>query len=201
MGLFFAGALLKARNIGGWLFTTVPGRIMLFVLYSILLVAISHHVGYGNGVQAQKRDEAKRQQAAIKKVEKIELKGTQIADEIRTDTEKKQTLIEYRTRTITERIPEYVTVQADAGCVIPIGFVSVYNAAVAGSEISTPSGRSFEAPSGVALSTLAATDVDNLGTAHLLRAEVDAWRSWYGRQQTLYDEHASRGRAAAAGRP
>ena len=40
--------------------------------------------------------------------------------------------IKWRTKTITERVPEYVTAKDDAACPVPHGFVELWNAAASG---------------------------------------------------------------------
>lgn len=75
--------------------------------------------------------------------------------------------IEERTRTIVKEVPRYVTVEADRACPIPAGFVRLHDAAAAGEDgvpADPPAGSSDAAASGVALSTVAATVVDNYGT-------------------------------------
>lgn len=99
-----------------------------------------------------------------------------------------QTKIEYVTRTIIEKVPEYVTPAADAACVVPTGFVRAYNAAVV-SEVPTPPGKSDEAPSGVPISTVLATDVKNLGTGHSNTAVAKDWQTWYAEQEKIYDKN------------
>lgn len=40
--------------------------------------------------------------------------------------------IKWRTKTITERVTEYVTAKDDAGCVVPHGFIELWNASASG---------------------------------------------------------------------
>jgi hypothetical protein len=58
------------------------------------------------------------------------------------------------------RVKDYVTAQADANCVITRGFVQSRNAAAAGTAFSATTGGSVDAPSGVALSDVAANDIE-----------------------------------------
>ncbi|MCL9854320.1 hypothetical protein [Ralstonia solanacearum] len=68
--------------------------------------------------------------------------------------------------TIIERIPSYVPVQADASCAVPRGFVRLHDAAAAGTVPDPGTGDADAAPSGVALSSVAAAVADNYTDSH-----------------------------------
>ncbi|MDB0529703.1 hypothetical protein LBW56_23835 [Ralstonia solanacearum] len=67
--------------------------------------------------------------------------------------------------TIIKEIPRYVPIQADAACAVPRGFVRLHDAA-AGTVPAPGTGDADAAPSGVALSTVAATVADNYTDSH-----------------------------------
>lgn len=70
------------------------------------------------------------------------------------------------TRTIVREVPTYVTVEADARCVLPVGFVRVHDAAAAGRAVSAtldPAGRPDDAPAGIACSELGEVVAENYG--------------------------------------
>jgi len=92
--------------------------------------------------------------------------------------------IKWRTKTITERVPEYVTPKDDAGCVVNNGFKRVHDAAAGGTVPGSPAGTDG-APSGIALSSVSETVAANYGTAHLCAARLEAWQSWYLAQRAL----------------
>lgn len=92
--------------------------------------------------------------------------------------------IKWRTKTITERVPEYVTAKDDAGCTVNAGAVRLHNAAAQGIVPGSPTGTDA-APSGVALSTLTETVTSNYGTAHICAARLEAWQQWYLAQKAL----------------
>lgn len=81
-------------------------------------------------------------------------------------------IIRERGETITREIPVHVTPQADARCPVPVGFVSVHDAAAGNLPLNRPAGDPDAPAPGVALSAVAATVVDNYGTCHELRAQV-----------------------------
>lgn len=92
--------------------------------------------------------------------------------------------IKWRTKTITERVREYVTAKDDAACPINRGFVRLHDAAASGTVPGSPA-RTDGEPSGVPLSTVAETVASNYGTAHLCAARLEAWQQWYLAQKFL----------------
>ncbi|QRQ88513.1 hypothetical protein [Cupriavidus oxalaticus] len=63
--------------------------------------------------------------------------------------------------TIIKEVPRYVTVQADAACTVPVGFVRLHDAAATGDVLDSDPGDSDAAPSGVALSAVGSTVAAN----------------------------------------
>lgn len=92
-------------------------------------------------------------------------------------------------RTITERIPVYVTPEADRQCLVPVGFVRLHDAAAAGSAATLPDGpgESADAPSGVALSAVGDTVVGNYASCAATRAQVIGWQTWYAEQRKAWE--------------
>lgn len=91
-------------------------------------------------------------------------------------------------RTITERIPVYVTPETDRAVTLPLGFVRLHDAAAAGSVAALPdrAGQPADAPSGVALSAAAGTIVGNYGTCLEWRNQVIGWQAWYAEQSAIW---------------
>lgn len=110
-----------------------------------------------------------------------EAKGEQIATETGRVVEAQQERIEYLTRTLIKEVPTYVTVESNARCVVPNGFVRVHDYAATGSGPApdAASGSNDDA-SGVDLSTVATTVVDNYGYTRELEAQVIGWQTFYG---------------------
>lgn len=81
-------------------------------------------------------------------------------------------VVRERGATVIKEIPVYVTPTADAACAVPAGFVRVHNAAAEGTPLGRAAGDSDAAPSGVALSAVAAVTAANYGTCHELAAQV-----------------------------
>lgn len=108
------------------------------------------------------------------------------------DQTRERVRIEYRT--ITERIPVYVTAEADRRVDVPVGFVRLHDAAAEGSASTLPDrpGESPDAPSGVALSAVAGTIVPNYEQCHVWRGQVIGWQNWYAEQKAAWDAPAPR---------
>jgi len=79
--------------------------------------------------------------------------------------------------TLTQEIPVYVTAQADARCLVPVGFARVHDAATAGILPGSP-GTADAQPSGLALSAVAGTVVNNYTTCHATAAQLTALQDW-----------------------
>lgn len=77
--------------------------------------------------------------------------------------------------TIIQKVPVYVTAQADAACTVPVGFVRLHDAAATNTAPDDPSDSDAQ-PSGVALSAVAATVADNYTAYYELAARFDALR-------------------------
>lgn len=88
--------------------------------------------------------------------------------------------------TITKEIPKYVTVKADANCTIPVGFVSVWNAAATGGALPDAPGQSNDAPSGVALSTVADTTAAGFTMCRATAEQLTQLQVWVKAQAALY---------------
>ena len=91
-----------------------------------------------------------------------------VRDRVVTEYVDRVKVVEKRAATLIKEVPVYVSAQADAACVVPVGFVRLHDAAATGTEPAAPerTGAADAAPSGVALSTVAATSVDNYAACH-----------------------------------
>ncbi|KHJ63597.1 hypothetical protein [Burkholderia glumae] len=67
--------------------------------------------------------------------------------------------------TIIKEVPVYVDREADRACVVPVGFVRVHDGAAANVPVGDP-GSADAAPSGIALSAVAATVAGNYTSCH-----------------------------------
>lgn len=166
--------------IGKWV------MIGLTVLFSLLALS---RCSYNAGREHERKEQAK----AVAKAEKVIAKKTEQAENITQKVAEKvaEKQIEYRTitKTLVKEVPRYVPVEADAKCVLPVGFVRLHDTAAAGSPtLPVGPGGSLQAPSGIELSTATETIVANYGIAHEWRAEAEGWRAWYAQQKDAWSE-------------
>lgn len=84
--------------------------------------------------------------------------------------------------TITKQVPVYVTREADARYVVPVGFVQLHDAAVRGAHLSDTPGAAADAPARVALSAVAGTVVDNYASCRANAEQLTALQDWVRRQ-------------------
>lgn len=159
-----------------------------------LVAAVCLAVGAAGGWEARDlyadRADGRRAEAEVRTVERVVYRERAAADVTQAAGEKaatRQAEIRYVTRTIVEKVPEYVTVEADRTCVLPVGFVRVHDAAAAGEgdALSEPTGQSNDAPSGVACSAAAATIAGNYGDYAAVSAQLTDLQSWIREQQAL----------------
>lgn len=88
-----------------------------------------------------------------------------------------QTKIVTRTRTLTQEVPRYVTVQQDAVACISYGLVRVLDAAATGrdpSDLELPAGQSDDACTTLTASDLARGVIENYGVAQQNAEQLDA---------------------------
>lgn len=97
--------------------------------------------------------------------------------------------------TITKEVPIYVSKAADNACVVPAGFVRVHDAGAANLPVAAGPGVADGAASGLALSTVAASVVDNYSQCHANAEQLKALQQWVRESQALLEN------AAAAHRP
>lgn len=106
-----------------------------------------------------------------------QLAAAQASERIVTRYVDKVRVVHERGATLTKEIPVYVTAQADAACPVPVGFVRVHDAAAA-NELLGPAGIADAQPSGLALSAVAGTVVDNYATCHAAIEQLKALQGW-----------------------
>lgn len=90
----------------------------------------------------------------------------------------------------------YVTQTADLQCVIPTGFVQLFNGAIEdpastgifGTGLPSGPGLGYGAPSGVSLSELSSAVVIDLSAAVQRGDQVRAWQNWYTQTKANWDK-------------
>lgn len=126
---------------------------------------------------------------AAEKAAKLLASQTKISDKAEATQIIVQHDIQVQTRTVIQKVPVYVTPEADARCILPVGFVRLYNAAATGADpaaVPDPAGRPDGAPSGIACSEVAADLADNFGIARQNAAELTGLQDWNQAQAAIH---------------
>lgn len=134
----------------------VAGAIALAVATVVIAIQHARLVDAGqraDGLAREMRDRTAERDAARRDVKVV----TQYVDRVQVVREKGDTII--------KEVPVYVDREADRACVVPVGFVRVHDGAAANVPVGDP-GSADAAPSGIALSAVAATVAGNYTTCH-----------------------------------
>lgn len=122
--------------------------------------------------------------AAERRAQTAEKEATQLKADLNDARENPVVITKYVDRvreirvkgdTIIQKVPVYVSAEADAACTVPAGFVRLHDAAAANATPDDPSDTDAR-PSDVALSAVAETVASNYTAYHELAARFDALR-------------------------
>lgn len=164
----------------------VAAGVLAWLVLGGLLLAGAYALGHHNGVKDEKAAEGKRLADAKAKLALREGLSQTITADVAGKTEAARVEIRWRTRTLKEKVPSYVTPFNDDACLVPVGFVQLHDAAAAG--LPGPAGGPDPTASGAPLSAVASTVIENYGVAYDWRAEAVAWRTWYARQKAAWEK-------------
>ena len=126
--------------------------------------------------------------ASINATRAKEAKAEKLTAEIGGAASEQQSATRVEYRTLIQKVPFYVTAQADRSATVPVGFVRLHDEAANGSKVPDTAAEPNDAPSGLALSTVAATVVDNYGLCKETRDNYIALQSWVTSQALLSKE-------------
>lgn len=146
----------------------------------LLLAALAGLYGWGHhrgASSVQARWDAQRiaQQVALAA---SQAKAASVTERVVTKYVDRVQVIHERARTLIQKVPVYVSATADARCPVPAGFVRLHDAAVQGGELPAAAGSTDDAPSGIALSTVASTVAGNYATGHETAERLKALQAW-----------------------
>ncbi len=140
-----------------------------------------HHVGAA-GVQSE-WDASKASQAEA--LAKVQVSAAQVTTKVVTQYVDRVKVVHDKAAAIVKKVPVYVTAKADAACTVPAGFVRVHDAAAQGTELPDAATGADEAPSGVALSTIAGTVAGNYGLCRETAQQLSSLEDWARQQAAL----------------
>ena len=123
----------------------------------ILFALVVWQMGYKAAQRDAKELEAKQLGQAFEQGREF---GT-VRDRVVTEYVDRVQVIKERGATIIKEVPVYVSAKADAACIVNAGFVRLHDAGAKSLPAPDPAGYADEASSGIALSTVAATTVEN----------------------------------------
>lgn len=187
-----AGVVALSSRLGKTalrLIRTPTGQKVAIVLACLLAALGYGELRYHAGVRHEQAAQAERLKVGKKVVAKVAEEGAAISKDVRQRLDTKTVEIRWRTQILKEEVPVYVPFEVDRSTVVPDGFVWMHDAAALGSALPATPGGPVEAASGIALSEVADTVVENYGACHVLRAEVVAWREWYPRIAALWAKY------------
>lgn len=134
--------------------------------------------------QSHLKADARAALTASEGARKIEGKNEATATDVGRQVEEAKTEIQYVSRTIIQKVPEYVTSDADARCVVPLGFVRLHDASATGNPPAPAApGEPNDADSGLALSQVVPVIADNYAYTRTLEAQVIGWQTWFAAVQ------------------
>lgn len=157
------------------------------------LIAASAVLILALGIQTWRIDRLKAApvKERLKVVERIverQAEAATITEDVGRRVAEREAEVRYVTRTIIEKVPTYVTPEADRAAVIGVGFQRVHDAAALGTPaVPFGAGQSPDTPSGIALSAVATTVAGNYGECRGWREQVIGWQSWYAEQSALWN--------------
>jgi hypothetical protein len=136
-------------------------------LYGLAGLALIGALLFGLGWMARgDHEQGQATQAELDRLSKAFEQGQALGtvrDNVVTEYVDRVQVIKERGATIIKEVPVYVSAKADAACTVNAGFVRVHDLAAAARPLPAPdpAGDADAAPSGVALSTVAATTAEN----------------------------------------
>lgn len=151
---------------------------------------------YKAGVKAGRAAYAAEIKAAVDRLaaenRRRDAQAASIADDVRDDHNQARGRIAGRYGALRERIPDYVPPAAARACVLPNGFVRLFNEAAAGPDrraeaVSAGPRGPVDAPSGHDLADLSGVLLGDFEVAYGWRAEASAWRDWYVRERDAWN--------------
>lgn len=146
------------------------------ILLLLLIVAIGGYVAVQSARlhSAEKRAaEASAEAAALR----IDLVTARATTRVVTRYVDRVQIVRERAATITKEVPVYVTAEADALCVVPVGFVRLHDAAAENRD-PEPAGNPDAAAEGVELSTVTETVTGNYAICHETAEQVIALQDY-----------------------
>jgi cell division protein FtsB len=153
-------------------------------IIGVLLVVAGIFLSGGIWTQREFLDAVQKQKEEIARLE-------QASKEVTTKIEKvyieKTKIIKEKGDVIVQKVPEYISKDADAKCDVSNGFVVLHNSAVK-NEIPNTTREFNEKSSGVEISTVGRTVTENYTTCNEVREQLISLQDWIKQQEKLHNK-------------
>ena len=153
-------------------------------LVGAIMVAVGIFISGGIWTQKEFLAAVEKQKAEIARLEKA---SGQISTKIEKVYIERTKVIKEKGDVIIEKVPEYITKDADAKCDVPNGFVVLHNSAVK-NEVPNTAREFNEKSSGVELSTVGKTVAGNYTTCNEVREQLKSLQEWVSQQEKLFNK-------------
>lgn len=150
---------------------------------SVIVLAFGLYLEGGLSNEDKWQAKVKEMEAEIAKVEKA---GAEASVKVVTKYVDRVQIVKEKGDALVQKVPEYISKDSDAKCVVPNGFVVLHDAAAKG-EVPDSTRDVNEAASGVALSTVGKTVTENYTTCHQNVEQLKALQEWVRTQEKIYN--------------
>lgn len=163
----------------------------LYIALALVVAFVLVGIGYRLGVD---HEQGIKLQQSVERLNQAFEQGREfgtVRDRVVTEYVDRVQIVEKRGATIIKEVPVYVSPKADAACAVNTGFVRLHDAAAKGVDLppARDASPANDAPSGVALSAVAATNVANYTACNANAEQLSSL-------QTLVREFQARQRAS-----
>lgn len=150
---------------------------------SVIVLAFGLYLEGGLSNEDKWQAKVKEMEAEIAKVEKA---GAEASVKVVTKYVDRVQIVKEKGDVLIQKVPEYISKDSDAKCVVPNGFVVLHDAAAKG-EVPDSTRDVNEAASGVALSTVGKTVTENYTTCHQNVEQLKSLQEWVRTQEKIYN--------------
>lgn len=149
---------------------------VLFIFGVYLSGGISNEAGWREKVAKMEAEIAQKEAESAETTTKV---VTKYVDRV--------TVVKEKGDVIIKEIPNYISKDSDAKCVVPNGFVSLHDAA-AKNEIPNATRDANEGASAVKISGVAATVTENYTTYYQISEQLKSLQEWVREQQKVFNK-------------
>lgn len=147
--------------------------IAIFTIGVFMIGAISNEAVWQLKVKEMEAEIAKR-----------ELAAAEITTQVVTKYVDRVQIVKGKTNVIIKKVPEYITKESDAKCVINNGFVKLLDAS-AKNEVPESTGTTNDTPTNIKLSGVAESVTRNYGTYYEISEQLKSLQDWVRQQKEL----------------